>query len=297
MARTGQHGPSPKQWLSAAVLVLLAFALLPPRWGEWVRGFGDLASILVAPVKEPAATVARWLAPARSDEPGSEAFEQLERDRDEWKTRFYQERARAEELQERLARMARSTLWTDLSVKPVLAPVIGPSSDASGGLLEVRAGRKHGVEVNTVATVDGLQILGIVTRVSESTSWVRLLTSRSTKPISGVVIAEGDQQLQCVLGPTGDGALYGQVEYKPARTGESPVAKVGQEVRLKDESGEWPRNARMLLLGHIESVEPEPQQPLRQLIRVRPTARLERVSEALLRTTIGAAGDEEGGAS
>ena len=53
-------------------------------------------------------------------------------------------------------------------------------------------------------------------------------------------------------------------------------------MRLSD-TERWPKNAQYLVVGTIERVEPNPAMPLRPTIVVRPSLRLERVSEVILR--------------
>ena len=54
-----------------------------------------------------------------------------------------------------------------LAVRQIAAPVIGYGSDLSGGLLTVRAGRKDGVEPNSVVVVRGVYLVGRVQRVRQ----------------------------------------------------------------------------------------------------------------------------------
>jgi hypothetical protein len=89
--------------------------------------------------------------------------------------------------------------------------------------------------------------------------------------------------LECLLSPSADNTLRGPVE--DAR-GIEPSP--GQIVRLAD-SDRWPASAQMLLVGRVESVEPDPNQPLRKVVIVRPSLKLDRVSEVVLRISADAA--------
>lgn len=293
MARTAHHGPSQRQLLSAAVLVLLGFSLLPPRWGGWVATFGDLATTFVGPIKSPVASLARWASPADSRAAVPDEVRELQSEVGRWKTWYYQERARSAELERTIENLAKAKLYTDTAIRPVPAQVIGGSSDPSGGLLEIRAGTNHGVEKNAVVTVDGIQLLGLVERAASRTSWVRLITDGSFGKIGArILIDETTLGPECQLSATGDGRFRGMVAYRSdPQSPEQAPAEIGQEVRLDEPT--WPKNARMLLIGRIEAIEPAPDGLLRQIITVRPTVRLERVGEAVVRVVTDPATDPE----
>ncbi|MEM7623130.1 MAG: hypothetical protein AAF235_07980 [Planctomycetota bacterium] len=95
--------------------------------------------------------------------------------------------------------------------------------------------------------------------------------------------------IRCLLFPTEGGRLRGDAEVlnPTAARPNPPVPEPGMLVRLLDASeGAWPRTARWLVVGVVERVDRNPEQPLRPLITVRPTVQLRRLSEVVLRIPI-----------
>jgi hypothetical protein len=100
----------------------------------------------------------------------------------------------------------------------------------------------------------------------------------------------GAESLIALLKPQGDGTLKGEVGTDAGPSlGAGGTAnprlepKPGQTVRLADRT--WPSAAQMLIVGTVTRVDPSPTQPLRKVITVEPTLRLDRVSEVVLRLT------------
>ncbi len=265
--------------MALSILVLLILSLLPLRTIAWVGWFGNLAEIVITPVRHPFALVSRWLSPPRaahSDEATRVLEEELEHARQLYLQTLDENvklRSTIQELQRGIA------LNPELAVQQISASVTGSSGDLAAALLHVRAGEKQGVTINTVATAPGLQLLGRVVQVSARTCQVQPITSKSSGTIRGKLMLDEDTGagLECLLTPGPDGTLRGPVE--DAR-GIEPTP--GLIVRLAD-TDRWPASAQMLLLGKVESVEPDPNQPLRKTVTVRPTLKLERVSEVVLR--------------
>lgn len=271
--------------MALSITLLLVLSVLPLRAIGWLGWFGNLTGIIVTPIRHPFSVVSRWISPpraARSDEAVRALEEELEHARQLYlQTQDENEKLRAtiQELQRGIA------LNPDLVVQQLSASVTGAGGDLSSSLLHVRAGEKHGVTINTVATAPGLQLLGRVVQVSARTCQVQPITSKAAGPIRARVMLDDDagSGLECLLSPSADNTLRGPVE--DAR-GIEPSP--GQIVRLAD-SDRWPASAQMLLVGRVESVEPDPNQPLRKVVIVRPSLKLDRVSEVVLRISADAA--------
>jgi hypothetical protein len=88
--------------------------------------------------------------------------------------------------------------------------------------------------------------------------------------------------LKCVLEPVGE-KLRGVVEAPAsfAADGEKPKPEPGHTVRLDDDS--WPESSQRFVLGRVETVAADPASPLRTIITVVPTVKVEIVSEVTLR--------------
>lgn len=274
--------------LTFVVLTLLAFT--PVRWVSWLSGFSTLTQTLVAPISHPMAIVSRWLSrtggPMRDE---SEALRALTDEVEAQKVQLFQALAENDRLRLMIKELQRGkALDPELQVLQIVnIPVIGSSGDLADPLLTVRAGRNQGVDTTTIATGYGLQLLGRVVAANDRTATVAPITSKSSQGLAGVIMLDDaggpGAGLPCTLRAAGDGTLYGDVADKRDPATNAPVEPaIGAEVRLHDPA--WPRTAQMLLIGRVESVEPSPKQPLRNVVTVRPTIpRLERVSEVVLR--------------
>lgn len=282
--------------LIGALVALGVCAVLPSRWLGWAGWFGTLAQTLAAPVSHPVARIVRWAGPGsprhEDETEGARAWRQQA---EEFETLYLRERAQREHLEDQLRDLQFNAASVGrLDVRLLAAPVIGGSSDLSSGLLALRVERGSGITPGTtIAVVQGVQLLGRVDSVRGWVPMVRPITDRSAGRIEALVVL-GDPtdpaRLLCSLTPRGDGTLSGPV----ADSGDLPAGvalATGQVVRLADLS--WPASAQQLVLGFIEGIEANPEQPLRRMIVVRPTVDLSRVSEVVLRIPV--SGNEEGG--
>jgi hypothetical protein len=267
----------------ATIGVLLALALgVPARYHFGSSWFADKIQLFIAPVARPTIALVAYLRGERAvidDARVRTLVEENERLRREV-LRLTQESQRLQrtisDLQGGLA------LNPDMRARQLLAPVYG-ATGSQPMLLRVQAGRHEGIGTTTIALAPGLQLIGRIVDVGERTSTVQVIVSPGAGQVEAVVIVRENSPdgLRCVLRPTGHGTLAGPVEDKRDTSGATIEPLVGQPVRLDDPT--WPRTARMVLLGHIEAVDPNPDQPLRKIITVRPTvSNPERLSELIL---------------
>lgn len=281
--------------LPPTLVVLFVFSLLPLRWLAWESWFGDVTRTLVAPIMNAAAAFSHAVRPPVRSDPDSRATAELRADRDAALFQLAQERQENERLRARITDLQRGVeLVQDPSLKFVSATVIGRDADLSRQVLHIRAGSSQNVVSGSVAVVDGAQLLGRVQSVGPKVSSIQLVTDSAAGRVRGLVMVEGAQAqggVECDLAPAGDGTLRGRLAAPEPRAGEQPPdVKVGQLVRLYDAT--WPKNAQMLELGTIESIDANPEQPIRRIVTVRPRFDLARASEVLLRVT----GESEGDA-
>ncbi len=289
MARSASNARATRHTLSAAVAILVLLCVVPVRFLGWLEWPAHLPTTLVVPISHPLSIVGRWLAPARREQIDDAAVRALQLENERLKRLYlsqYEETKRYRELAEMLQR-GRS-LSTDVPVDLVAFPVVGVSSDTSSSLLTVRAGERDGVTPNTVATVDGVQLVGKVDSVRGRTCTVRPITDPAVNRIGGRVMVTdlGPEGLACSLEPIGDGRLRGDLEYLAPTPDRPAVPEVvaGMTVRLDDPA--WPAGAQMLVIGTVERVERDEAQPQRRVITVRPTADLRRVSTVILRIPV-----------
>lgn len=287
-----------RQLLIAVVLLLSVLSFLPLSWLGWLKSFHNVHTLLTAPISNPISNVSRWALPAKGpaiDDPAVAAFEEKieELDAALKRTLIENQRLNAELADMRMFRQ----LNPGVSFMTVTAPVIGTASDLSAGILRVKGGTRQGITVASIATGPGLQLVGRVNGVSPTTCTVVPITARNAGNIRARIMLASDPSnadgLACSLVPAGDGTLIGPVEDRRAPGSADPIRpSIGQLVRL-DDPGRWPAMAQMTLIGVVERVEPNPDQPLRSLVVVRPRIdRLERLAEITIRLT---PGDETAG--
>jgi cell shape-determining protein MreC len=279
--------------ITFALLVILTF-FVPSRYLMWLNGVGQLTHTIVGPISHPMAMLSRWAAGPVRGTRDSDEIRTLEEERESAKVQLLQALGENDRLREMIKELQRGhALDPDLAVQQVTAPVIGSASDLVQGQLTVRAGSRQGVDLNTVATAMGLQLVGRVSAVGPTTSTIAPITTKAAGTTRGMIMIDDTSNgLGCTLAAVGDGTLSGDVEDRrnPA-TGTSIEPVVGQSVRLSDPA-HWPRSAQMLLIGKVEKVEPSPKQPLRKVVTVRPTLdNIERVSELYLRISPEAANE------
>jgi hypothetical protein len=285
MARSQTHDTGAGRTLALVVCVLLVLALLPARYSGWVRWIGGLVETVLTPITHPLSGVSRWLSSSSGPEVAPEVQRQLTEERDRFQTLFLQQRDENTRLRDLITELQRGVkLNPDLPVTQLAAPVVGVSSDLASAVMRVRAGTSDGVDTNAVVAAAGLQLLGKVIEVSARQCLVQPITSKASGGLIGVVMFDDEHPgATCSLKPAGEGSLVGDVgESADQKAGWEQSVKVGATVRLSD-TERWPKSAQYLVVGRIERVEPNPAMPLRPKIVVRPSIRLERASEVILR--------------
>ncbi|MFI4917595.1 MAG: rod shape-determining protein MreC [Phycisphaerales bacterium JB060] len=288
MAGPLSRRPSARTLLRASLVVLFLLAVVPMRFTRWTTGFADVAVTVSAPVSN----AVRWIADPltrpfrRTADPA--LAEQYKRELEAARQRSLDLELKVRELERLVYELQRGIdLTPELGVRQVAAPVIGRFSESSSAALQVRAGTGRGVVENSVAVVEGLQLLGRVERVTSAWCVVRPITDNAAGGIMALVMTSEslDSGIQCRLEPAGGGLLKGPAAWQPEFEGEEPVEiVVGMTVRLRDET--WPRSAQMLIVGEVVEVAPAPDEPTRTVITVAPTVPLQRVSEVVLRVPI-----------
>jgi len=275
--------------------VVLACSALSP-WTGWASWLYNPVLTVLAPVQSGVRSTWVWL---RGPAPGITDNAELERMRlavEEANARYLRAQVEADDLRRLVGGLSR---FRDLnpmaSDTVVIAPVIGPAPDLSGGLITVRAGERDGVQLDSVAVVHGVHVVGQVKRVDEKTSGVLPVTflgrraggtgglGGSAPTVRGVVMLDEQRAGPfCSLQPTGEGTLRGRVEDvgDPNAPEQTPLA-LGMTVRLNDEA--WAAGSRMLILGTITAIEPVPTSPLRKLVTVTPVYTVERWNQVMIR--------------
>lgn len=285
MARPLTQAVSPGRWLAIGVVACLAMSLAPTRSTHAADWFGSLVVRLAAPVTHPIAMFSRWISPAGRAQIDPDLMARAE-DAERFRTLYLRAARENEELRSRIRDLQSGvSLNPERPIALIGASVIGVSSDLRHTILRTRRGSEVGISPNTVATFRGTRLLGRVVRSDRGLSEILPISDRAAPTILGrVVLREDGAGRRCTLEPTGDGRLRGAVEDPRERPDLQEIElRAGMLVRLDD--GAWPAHAQMLEIGVVERVEASPDSPLRQVIVVRPSVDLARVSEIEFRVS------------
>ncbi|MCA9274440.1 MAG: hypothetical protein KDA29_00270 [Phycisphaerales bacterium] len=250
------------------IVVLFILSFLPARLLKWTDWFSAQVQVAIVPITHPMTIVVDTIVPARISNPAaSERERALLNEVERLKLDLLQTR----EENARLARqMEQRFKFDDTFYKERIRLAVRPRvNNLAGDILVIRTGNVEGLTQGTVVVSETTQLVGRVSRVDRKTAQVLPITAPGAQPIMGVVLLndDGTEQVRCFLRPTGNGTLRGEVA-RPSLE-ETVRIEVGQEVRLYD--SQWPTSAQMLMIGTIERIEPDPEQPLRPQIVIRPT--------------------------
>jgi hypothetical protein len=177
---------------------------------------------LVAPVSGPVTAMMGWVSPATPARP--EVVTALENERDRWKQLYQNLQQENADLRKKFEQYGKGFLPSELPVSQILRRVIG-SSPEPGEQITVRVWKEDGVERNTVATTEGVQLVGRVISATGLTCSVRLITGMSAGSIECVIMLSDEQQgPRCrSLSPIAGGRLQGRVRAEssqnPPRSG------------------------------------------------------------------------------
>tara|TARA_A100000171_G_scaffold42296_1_gene43607 strand:- start:2124 stop:2990 length:867 start_codon:yes stop_codon:yes gene_type:complete len=264
--------------ITVGVLFILSF--LPARMLKWTDWFSAQVQVAIVPITHPLTIAVDTIVPARISNPAaSERERALLNELERTKVELLQTREENARLARQMDQYILGAALSNDRIKQATRPRVG---NLAGDILLIRTGNLEGLTQGTVVVSEATQLVGRVSRVDRKTAQVLPITAPGAQPIMGVVLLndEVENQVRCFLRPTGNGTLRGEVA-RPALE-ESLSIEIGQEVRLLD--SQWPTSAQMLMIGTIERVEPDPEQPLRPQIVVRPTFEdLRRLPEVTLR--------------
>lgn len=263
--------------LSIAAVVVTTF--LPARLLGWTRIPGRITQRLTSPPSDLVKVMGDWLVkaePAEHPEPLIGQIDQLRA----LVHRLELDNARLRIQVEELSGV-RST--QNEPMRLLTTSVIAGTTDPTGRLLRLRAGRRDGIEAGSVASLRGQHLLGRIVNIDDAMCEVLPITDRNAETITVQVYEQDGSKTELFfdLTPVGDGTLKGPGRYVTEGLEQTPrTAKIGQIVRLSDEN--WIGHGG-LIVGEITAVEPSPQSPLRPVITVKPVVDTRRVSSVVVR--------------
>jgi hypothetical protein len=274
--------------LPIVVIVTIAVALLPARWRlGWQTDFAEVVRFPLRPFTHAGNALAGWLRPAPtiSQQAPHDAslVDQLIEEREIVEALYQRERLRTLELEEQIRQLELIPSETlRYASARLIAHITRRRPDSALGIVELKLERSaaEAVQNNTVAVYGGVHVLGRT--VGESTEGVCLLQPLGNRASGYIRVrvfprdepgAPVERAALVQLEPTGGGDLIGAISQDAA-------IEPGDVVRLDDPA--WPPTAQMLVVGHVESVEPDEREPLRDLVRVQPRFEASRVAYVTL---------------
>ena len=292
MSRRARLILNSRSMLGMSVALCAVLAIAPPAATRWTAALSPPAVTLVSPIAGPVNSILS-ASPLSGPTPDERVAVEAVAQRDQLLQQKLQLELENEQLRRLVKDMQRGLeLNPGLTVRQYTAPVIGRTSDLSSDSITVRAGAKQGVERGAVVVARGVHLVARVSQVADRYCTVLPITDKAVGIISGVVMLT-DQ----TAGPTcqvvsrrsspqsGGGAglvmLVGEGQFFDPASQRPLAIEVGMTVRLQDEN--WPRSAQRLVIGKVAAIEPSPDNPLRQLIVVRPEIDPTRVSEVTIR--------------
>ncbi len=191
----------------------------------------------------------------------------LQRERDEFERLYIAEQIKVDALQQQLEQL--QAFPDDQFRKPVkgVSARIALRSSSPYGTVTVNRGSNHGVVKDTVAAYNQKHLLGKIIDVSSLQSLLLPLANPTIGLIDAAIIPQDrtdivmEKAARIQVEPTGDGTLQGDVD-------RGVLVKIGDIVRVFDAG--WPDSAQGMVIGTVESVAPRDDQPLRNLVIVRP---------------------------
>lgn len=284
--------------LPAVIVVLIALSLAPSRFHLYGDRLSAASTGALWPVTEPVRRATNWFGtdpPLPSQGTASDMRERILQQQG-LVVRLQEENR---ELRDRVAVLAALRNEIGRGFQLARGSVYGGSTDPSAQTVRVSVGTNDGVAPG-MAVIDAKQLalVGRVVQTSAGSCAVEPVTVKGT--LLEVVIAPKSFARADLAKVTHRRVL---LEYVPSEgfIGKDIDAKmaigVGDFARLSDRSGRiaWPDAVQGMVVGQVEHIEGDDDNPLRQWIRVKPIRSLRRADEVIVVVPGGgSAGEGEG---
>jgi len=273
--------------LPVTLLVTVVIAFLPGGALGWTKLPAELMRLVLGPFGSIGVSAGQVIRPTPKPAGSKLAIDEefvrhLQEERDNFERLYLLEQSRVDNLQGQLEQIQKIPMESLAATKALLtANIVLRSPTAGSGSVTLNRGANHGVQPGTVAVYNGVHLLG---RVTEEVSAVQCTllptTNKSNRLLECRVIPKDRPDLRSTeaprvgLEPTGDGLFTAQPDAKES-------IAVGDTVRLDDTS--WPTSAQKMIVGIVESVEPNDLDPLRSIIVVKPAFQVSQVTQVVLR--------------
>jgi cell shape-determining protein MreC len=187
---------------------------------------------------------------------------------------------RIAELEEQLATFNKLPLdELEVAVTPVEAAIITRQPDDPDGIVYVNHGPDAGVTKGTIAVFGAGYLLGRVIDVERLRTALQPLTHKGAGYLRAAVLPAADPARSLKdsaivhLQPMEGGRLRGDAD-------RSAGIAEGDVVCLSDPT--WPASAQARVIGHVESVAVKDEEPLRNVIVVRPKHQMRDTTRVIL---------------
>ena len=245
-----------------AVVTLLALSLIPARYAVYGPPLHNAVMVPLGLLSNPLNALG-----SRFHEKGQVQGEQTI---DQYQRRVLEMEGEIDRLKAELSRLREENeqlsgfrgRFGEHKYRFIAARVMARSPDPAAETFQIDKGGKHGLEVGAIV-VDGPHLLGRVVQVQAGTAVVEPLTVRGR--VLKVVLS-GSPGRAVLFKSDPSGLLV-------ATNADRKLAiSVGDQARLADDFGvnPWPEAARYMLIGQVERVEPDLNNPLWQRVEVRP---------------------------
>ena len=273
--------PRSQRVFAISLGLTLLCAVLPVGWLRWTGVVANVFSVPVQPLADAGLRLGLLMRPGLTANGSNEVLRQRDEELQTTRALLHGARIRIEALLEEIDALQEARRFhRAVEMTPLYARVTGAPPDRGSGPVRLNVGSRHGVVPYAIAIYRGGHLVGRVAGdVSRLSSRLVPLTDPSTGLVEGLILPAGDpianiaQAPRIQLFPDGHGGLGGDLDRELA-------VSVGDVVRLADPG--WPQSAQGLIVGTVESIEPNDHQPLRVLITVRPTFEAKRLDSVTL---------------
>lgn len=266
--------------------------MLPTGWLRgWTTEAAQILRLPTTPIEHGATLLRTWLRPPQMFAPNQnwtgdaeELIERLSHDRDRERELRRQQELINEELRRQLEALRGVSIDDHAGSVRLLdaVAVYAHNPTLAVGTVEINRGSRHGVRAASTAAHHSY-VVGRVTDVRRLRSYVTPISHPSIGTMMAVVFSQDAPDVlpradrRVLLEPRGRGVFHADIDRS------SDVA-VGDIVRLDDPT--WHVAARGMIVGVVDAIEPNDEEPLRHRLIIRAPVQLHELSVIVLKIPV-----------